>query len=698
MNPYAIPPLIGALLNFFLILWVFQQSAPGLVRQTFTLWTLCLGLWNLGVAIGSQMPNADTASFWYALISCAVVRFIAPLFLHFVAAITGRENEPRTRQFLVFAYFSGLFFSLTGIWTTWWLEAQAYHFHWGYYPVAGRYEWVFGGVFFSVVGYALYLLSSSLRQLTGYRRTQIQYLLAGTAIYFGGAITNFLPLYKISIYPIGSLTNSFYCLVVAYAIVEYGLMDIRVVLRRSAVYGLLTGALTMVYLSMVMVFKKLFGHYDLETSYLYYTAAVPITVALVPPMKAHLEPLIESVPFWKTYRFTEILKDFGQSVLTILDLHVVSQRVIEKMCHPVHAVSGAIFLHRSVSGSFARVAIRGGEGPLVLEPSHPLIVRFKADKNEFHKEKTLWNYQLHQAADKATAMPPWLVEWPYALAFPLMVKHRLVGVVALGDKSSGDMYNADDVRLLKMMADQAAVALSNAQDIADLEIRQKVLRNYHDSALMGVLATQIAHEMTKPLTRIINEKTRIALKGASQQSLKKIEKEVELATKIMDGFAMLSPEFPLPRTPTALKDLLEDALKDSGIDEDSTVKIIRQYKLIPDVSVNANQMLQVFSNIIHNAWEAMPQGGSLTLTLGMDVTSSESIVDISFSDTGHGIPADLQSKVFEPFFTTKQTSGGRGVGLTLSRAMVERHNGEMILQSQESLNSGTRVTVRLPVA
>ena len=217
--------------------------------------------------------------------------------------------------------------------------------------------------------------------------------------------------------------------------------------------------------------------------------------------------------------------------------------------------------------------------------------------------------------------------------------------------------------------------------------------------MIGVLATEIAHEVTKPLTRIINERTRLeaAMNSRSHQSLKKIEREALRAAEIMEGFAMLSPNVPLRRTRASLAVLMEEALNALGIEQDQDIRVEREFDTVPPVPLNPGQILQVMTNIIQNAWQAVPEGGVLTLSTRSHHAQGEAFVEASVSNTGPGIPSELQDQVFEPFFTTKQATGGRGVGLTLSRAMVERHGGTIIIQSPLTPAGGTRVVVRLPV-
>src|SRR5262249_658647 len=148
------------------------------------------------------------------------------------------------------------------------------------------------------------------------------------------------------------------------------------------------------------------------------------------------------------------------------------------------------------------------------------------------------------------------------------------------------------------------------------------------------------------------------------------------------GFSMLAPTRTLHRIAVSLADLVEEALVELGLDRDGSIHIVRDYAALPPVFVNPGQIVQVLTNLIQNACQAMPNGGTLSLCVHpLDEQPRIHHVEISICDTGSGIPLSLQHKVFEPFFTTKQGKGGRGMGLTIARAMVERHGGTLRIHS-----------------
>ena len=111
---------------------------------------------------------------------------------------------------------------------------------------------------------------------------------------------------------------------------------------------------------------------------------------------------------------------------------------------------------------------------------------------------------------------------------------------------------------------------------------------------------------------------------------------------------------------------------------------------LPDVSVDEGKMQQVFLNLINNAFQAMPDGGELTLRTVQEGDELRFI----FSDTGNGILPENRKRIFEPLFTTK--AKGIGLGLAIVKMLVEAHDGRVTVES--SVNQGATFIVHLPVA
>jgi two-component system NtrC family sensor kinase len=113
---------------------------------------------------------------------------------------------------------------------------------------------------------------------------------------------------------------------------------------------------------------------------------------------------------------------------------------------------------------------------------------------------------------------------------------------------------------------------------------------------------------------------------------------------------------------------------------------------LPELEIDADQLQQVFFNMFINAGQAMPAGGTLTITTKM--VAEENSVQIIVEDTGTGISAENLEKVFDPFFSTK-TQQGFGLGLSVSYGIIQNHGGWVDVQSTEG--EGTRFTIYLPI-
>src|SRR5207244_850106 len=115
---------------------------------------------------------------------------------------------------------------------------------------------------------------------------------------------------------------------------------------------------------------------------------------------------------------------------------------------------------------------------------------------------------------------------------------------------------------------------------------------------------------------------------------------------------------------------------------------------LPPVALHAEMLKQALLNLMLNAEQAMPEGGSLTIQGAVEQQGGQRRVVLSLIDTGAGIAADVLARIFEPFFSTK--AGGTGLGLATTKKIVEAHHGSIEVESE--LGKGTKFTIRLPGA
>jgi signal transduction histidine kinase len=167
-----------------------------------------------------------------------------------------------------------------------------------------------------------------------------------------------------------------------------------------------------------------------------------------------------------------------------------------------------------------------------------------------------------------------------------------------------------------------------------------------------------------------------------------VASEARQAERIVSDLLGFSRVKPGTRTSVAVTDLVDLVL--AKHEPPGAVRVMIEIAAdVPPVFVDAHQMEHILTNIITNAYQAMPNGGTLTISAGTDDT----MVALAIRDTGCGIPQDNMSKLFEPLFTTK--SKGIGLGLALSKTLAEANGGAIDVKSEEG--AGSVFTLRLPL-
>lgn len=226
------------------------------------------------------------------------------------------------------------------------------------------------------------------------------------------------------------------------------------------------------------------------------------------------------------------------------------------------------------------------------------------------------------------------------------------------------------------------------------------LRKAEHLAGIGQFSRSIAHEIRNPLNFIslsidhIREKYRpadAAADGAFESLIRNIKGEIQRVSRFAESFLEYGKPLELNRQEVEILGIVDGVLElVQAKAEKEQISIVRDHEPGRLLFVDPEFIKTCLYNIILNAFQAMPAGGTITVSTRTD----EGRFRISIADTGAGIPKEKLSKIFDPFFTTK--AGGLGLGLPLTKRIVEEHGGRVDITSTEG--GGTTVTISLPAA
>ncbi len=318
-------------------------------------------------------------------------------------------------------------------------------------------------------------------------------------------------------------------------------------------------------------------------------------------------------------------------------------------------------------------------------------------------EDTLSESMLQEIAHKGTSIREMLQNHRNGAQIPLLTSiSRLTN--RLGEPI-GYVSVTRDISELKK-AEQSLKAYSEhleemvAQRTSELLETQEKLVLREKLAVVGQLAGSVAHELRNPLAVINNSVyyLKLILNKPDQDTweyLEMLSTEVRAAESIVTDLLDFSRTRRPAKESIAIASLVEGVLQKAALPPQ--VELVKAFPAdLPDLWVDPLQIEQVLDNLVRNAFQAMPDGGQLTISASLAPAStadSPPMLAISVSDTGCGIPPENMPKIFEPLFTTK--AHGIGLGLALSKNLVESNGGRIWAES--AIGQGATFFVLLPI-
>jgi len=251
---------------------------------------------------------------------------------------------------------------------------------------------------------------------------------------------------------------------------------------------------------------------------------------------------------------------------------------------------------------------------------------------------------------------------------------------------------------LREDAEQTVTAgMAVFQDVTDHLQMAHELETVERAATLGKLISTVAHELNGPLDGVLRYLS-LAQRQIDQQEPEKaraylqhcregLQRMVQIVAELLE----YSRGMPIPLQTYRLEQLVEEAIRTVEAKWTGPAMEVRQSYGSDIPLIRRGNLFQVFCNIIKNAYDAMPNGGRLEI---QGAITEDSVLAMTFRDSGHGFSLQDMNKVFEPFFTTK--AHGTGLGLAVCKDIVQRYKGE--IDARNADGRGAVITLHLPLA
>jgi signal transduction histidine kinase len=478
------------------------------------------------------------------------------------------------------------------------------------------------------------------------------------------------------------LSSIFPSIIFSYYVYRYNYMEF--VLRRSVFYSF--QALLVIcfyYFGIRQLSKSLELNYSINAKVL----EAVLIIALVywfPKLKENIQGLMRKLSFKMITDTEYLLNELSHQISAdlLIDLSLLLDNVVDSIKKATAIKKVNLIL---LKGGRTHV-VGHGENDFVAKDDILNTIKY-FDKGEI---AVLDRYEVTDASIIGE-----MKRLEMFFIFPIFKDRKLTGLLTLGKSRRGMRLRSDNLDQLMIIANQISSSMAKAELIQEkLQLERKMYENEKLSSL-GRLSTSVAHEVKNPLSsikaivQVLKEDS--GNEAKTQQSLSIIVEEIDRLTKVVNQLLVFAKPQVDSKSNVKIYDVINKILvvlrheaKINNIDIN-----VDASNNLPFVMADESSLKEVFFNLMHNAIQAMTDGGKLTISIDYD--EKNDYIRLVFEDTGPGISKEDMGKIFEPFYTTKQM--GTGLGLAIVKKKLEEIRGVIHVESSDST---TRFVVNIP--
>jgi signal transduction histidine kinase len=491
-----------------------------------------------------------------------------------------------------------------------------------------------------------------------------------------------------------------FALMLGTSIVRYRLFDVNVAAKKGAVYLLVWGVLTS-----VLVAAESYADWDQVNPLWVILPLGFVMTMLVSPIGQRLEESIERVMFSRRRGCYETLLDLSKRMGAILDFGRLMETLVHGLVRGVPLTHCVLMIYDAQRSAFvvyredASVGERSAAAPIRIDSR--IVQWLNQSGRVLVKEEAKLNPQL---ASYFEATENELDAIKAALIVPLKIEGKLTGILLVGEKLSGDIFDDQELEVLAVLANQVAISLENARLYEELSETNAELMQA--SRLKSQFLASMSHELRTPLNSIIGF-SKVLLNRFDGELTERQEMYIrsvhnsgahllQLINGILDFSRIEAGKLEMISEEVDLHELIDECIESSmPLARGKQMKVEKNVPLeLPPLSGDRTKIKQILLNLLSNAIKFTGQGRVL-----VSVVPEPDAIRVSVADTGIGIREDDLARLFEPFQQLDnpvvRSAGGTGLGLAISKKFVELHGGRIWAESRE--NQGSTFHFTLPL-
>ncbi len=451
-------------------------------RKPFSIFLGSMAMWGIFIFMMRVSSDLIQAAFWENFVFASILS-AALSFYWFTTYITGSRRSKKILGVLLAAALIVIALIPTGL-----IFRGMQQMWYGKAPIIAQFFPLYVLCVYIPIALGMVALIKYYRSTRNVdEKIRNQYIVAGVIAMFVGGTTDYLPALGIGMYPLGIIGNIVFCILATIAMLKYGLMEIRVVLRKGAAYSLISISIFGIFGSLIILLTTYFQNKISPLSLTVTITGVFLIAAIFQPLLSRLQGVVDKWFFRQRYDYLQALKRFAQDKGGDLDLNQLSQTLVTTVANSMQSQGVYLLLPSPISQDFVTVAFSGNKNlqNISFSSSAPLAITMKyqdsiVDSNDMDVIPAL--------SDLAENDRKVLVDNNIELLMPLRKEGQFVGILLLSRKITGEVYSNEDKQLLQSLSDNITVRIDNASRYSSIMQAHTELQRTMEGVISAVSA------------------------------------------------------------------------------------------------------------------------------------------------------------------------------------------------------------------